>query len=112
MQIKITNLQTPPSDLHIKIVEGSIFMDICLSIKYLNKIRFMKKTNSNRNYKCPANIMAVSINAALVLIVPSNDLIDWLFRIVELLAFIKIGMTSWKWRISNAGPIFLNRDKV
>jgi len=74
----------------------------------------MKKTNLKRDYKCPTNIIAIGINTALILIIPSSDLIDWVFRIIELLTFIKIWMTSWKWRISNGIPtlFFLNTPKI
>lgn len=62
----------------------------------------MKKTNKKRKYQCPLNTMTVIGNAILLFVAPSNDLGDYFFKMVECMALIKIGLTSWKWHNSNS----------
>ena len=65
----------------------------------------MEKIFIKNKYKCPANIIAIFVNAILLLIAPPSDLGDWVFKIIELIAFINILISSWKWRFTYDIPI-------
>jgi len=61
----------------------------------------MKKTSKKRKYQSLLNTMTFIGNAIVLLVAPANDLGDYFFKMVECMALIKIGLTSWKWHNSN-----------
>ena len=61
----------------------------------------MKQINLTSKYRCPANILAIIVNAIFMLAAPPSDFGDCFFKLIECLALIKVVIASWKWRNSN-----------
>lgn len=70
----------------------------------------MKNSYLNKKSKCPARIIVIITNAVVLLVGSSSDLLDCLFKMVELIAFIKTVITFYKWYTSKSRSIALGMN--